>query len=261
MQSHSIGNKNFCKNRKFFSRHSPKNHTCSHLTPGQFSTLQAYLVPIEWDCKHIWSLSKEFASIFRFLWNCDCIHIRSRSLSSLHSYLPVAAFVINSPSICGPNRYFHCECIRSKVAEFLSSSRNHTSHICKQNPFERCYYHNMLFNSLYSFIYIRNQARVQGHCSTLSNSNYNKSYKRFMCVYLWFNLYVHYSWMRIRYHLETEIISELQVDNSRGTKMLINIDFTMSNLPCNYFSVDAMGTGYFIHFLELITTSTTLAVK
>lgn len=44
----------------------------------------------------------------------------------------------------------------------------------------------------------------------------------------------------IRYHLETEIISELQVDNSRGTKMLINIDFTMSNLPCNYFSVDAM---------------------
>merc|ERR1712113_402611 len=43
--------------------------------------------------------------------------------------------------------------------------------------------------------------------------------------------------------METEIISELQVDNSRGTKMLINIDFTMSNLPCNYFSVDAMGTG------------------
>ena len=65
--------------------------------------------------------------------------------------------------------------------------------------------------------------------------------------------------------METEIISELQVDNSRGTKMLINIDFTMSNLPCNYFSVDAMGTGYFIlHFLELPqvrTTSTTLAVK
>jgi len=44
----------------------------------------------------------------------------------------------------------------------------------------------------------------------------------------------------IRYHMEVEVISELQVDNSRGTKMFINIDLTMSHLPCNYFSVDAM---------------------
>ena len=42
--------------------------------------------------------------------------------------------------------------------------------------------------------------------------------------------------------MEVEVISELQVDNSRGTKMFINIDLTMSHLPCNYFSVDAMGT-------------------
>ena len=52
------------------------------------------------------------------------------------------------------------------------------------------------------------------------------------------------SWTGKRYQLGTEVVSELQVDNSRGTKMLINIDFTMSNLPCNYFSVDAMGTGW-----------------
>ena len=46
-----------------------------------------------------------------------------------------------------------------------------------------------------------------------------------------------------RYHLGTEIVSELQVDNSRGTKMNINIDLTMTHLPCNYFSIDAMGNG------------------
>lgn len=44
----------------------------------------------------------------------------------------------------------------------------------------------------------------------------------------------------VRYYLTTEIISELQVDNSRGKKMVINLDISMSQMPCNYFSIDAM---------------------
>ena len=36
-------------------RDSSRNH--SHVTPGRFPTLQAYLVTIEKDCKHIWSVS------------------------------------------------------------------------------------------------------------------------------------------------------------------------------------------------------------
>ena len=43
----------FLQKSKILWRDSSKNHTCSHLTPGQFSTLQAYLVPIERDCKYI----------------------------------------------------------------------------------------------------------------------------------------------------------------------------------------------------------------
>lgn len=46
----------------------------------------------------------------------------------------------------------------------------------------------------------------------------------------------------VRYYLTTEIISELQVDNSRGKKMVINLDISMSQMPCNYFSIDAMET-------------------
>ena len=38
-----------------FSRDASRNQ--SHVTLGRFPTLQAYLVPIERDCKHIWSVS------------------------------------------------------------------------------------------------------------------------------------------------------------------------------------------------------------
>lgn len=47
----------------------------------------------------------------------------------------------------------------------------------------------------------------------------------------------------LKYYLTTDILSELQVDNSRGRKMVINLDIEMSHLPCNYFSIDAMETG------------------
>ena len=46
----------------------------------------------------------------------------------------------------------------------------------------------------------------------------------------------------VKFYMNTEIISELQVDNSRGRKMAINIDITMNKMPCNYFSIDAMET-------------------
>ena len=46
-----------------FSRDPSKNH--SYVTLGQFLTLQTYLVPIERDCKHIWSQS--FLSLQAYL--------------------------------------------------------------------------------------------------------------------------------------------------------------------------------------------------
>ena len=48
------------------------------------------------------------------------------------------------------------------------------------------------------------------------------------------------------------MISELQVDNSRGRKMIINLDIEMSQLPCNYFSIDAMETGPTLKFKHLL---------
>lgn len=44
----------------------------------------------------------------------------------------------------------------------------------------------------------------------------------------------------LNFFLATEIVSELQVDNTRGRKLLINLDVELKGLPCNYFSIDAM---------------------
>ena len=49
----------------------------------------------------------------------------------------------------------------------------------------------------------------------------------------------------VSYYMATEVISELQVDNSWGRKMVINLDVTMTHLPSNYFSIDAMETDLF----------------
>jgi len=62
----------------------------------------------------------------------------------------------------------------------------------------------------------------------------------------------------IRYYMTTEIVSELQVDNSRGKKMIINLDITMGHMPCNYFSIDAMETDleklyFFKYFFNILT--------
>jgi hypothetical protein len=35
-------------------------------------------------------------------------------------------------------------------------------------------------------------------------------------------------------------VSELRVDNTRGGKLVLNLDLTVAGLPCNYFSIDAM---------------------
>ena len=59
-----------------------------------------------------------------------------------------------------------------------------------------------------------------------------------LCTILCLALFV----SELSYYMTTEIISELQVDNSRGRKMVINLDVTMTHLPCNYFSIDAMET-------------------
>ena len=70
----------------FFSD-SSRNH--SHVTLGQFSTLQSYLVPIGKDCNHMWSdpevtlqsylfpFVTQIAIIFGLVCNKDCDHIES----------------------------------------------------------------------------------------------------------------------------------------------------------------------------------------
>jgi len=37
-----------------------------------------------------------------------------------------------------------------------------------------------------------------------------------------------------------KVVSELRVDNTRGGKLVMNLDLTVAGLPCNYFSIDAM---------------------
>ena len=32
----------------------------------------------------------------------------------------------------------------------------------------------------------------------------------------------------------------MRVDNTRGGKLVLNLDLTVAGLPCNYFSIDAM---------------------
>ena len=80
-----------------FSRDSSRNH--GHVTQGPFSTLQAYLVPFERDCKHkqfvldlrlqayLVPVETEIASIFGPLCYQDGKYIISQSLISLQTYL------------------------------------------------------------------------------------------------------------------------------------------------------------------------------
>ena len=49
-----------------FSRDSSRNH--SHGTLGRFSLLQAYLVPVERNCKHIWSVLDLILLIWSLGW-------------------------------------------------------------------------------------------------------------------------------------------------------------------------------------------------
>lgn len=39
---------------------------------------------------------------------------------------------------------------------------------------------------------------------------------------------------------QKKVVSELRVDNTRGGKLVLNLDLTVAGLPCNYFSIDAM---------------------
>ena len=66
-----------------FSRDSTRNQ--SHVPLGRFPLLQAYLVPIERDCNHIWSL----------------FDVR------LQAYL--VPFETQIASILGPHCYYHCK--------------------------------------------------------------------------------------------------------------------------------------------------------
>ena len=43
-----------------------------------------------------------------------------------------------------------------------------------------------------------------------------------------------------KFELEKQVVSELRVDNTRGGKLVVNLDLTVAGLPCNYFSIDAM---------------------
>ena len=54
LQFLSTGTKYVCKHWNLFSCDLSRNH--SRLALGQFSLLQAYLVPVERNCKHIWSV-------------------------------------------------------------------------------------------------------------------------------------------------------------------------------------------------------------
>ena len=52
-----------------------------------------------------------------------------------------------------------------------------------------------------------------------------------------------FDFIRIEYskfELEKQVVSELRVDNTRGGKLVVNLDLTVAGLPCNYFSIDAM---------------------
>jgi len=53
-----------------------------------------------------------------------------------------------------------------------------------------------------------------------------------LCMLLFFS--------ELNYYLTTEVVSELRVDNTRGGKLVMNLDLTVAGLPCNYFSIDAM---------------------